>query len=44
VRRSAGAALEKITGQSFGHDEDDWRRWWRGHGDDFLAAAKAGAR
>jgi hypothetical protein len=39
VRKSAGAALQEITGQGFGSDEDAWRRWWREHGDDFLAAA-----
>jgi len=42
VRKSAGAALEKITAQKFGYDEDAWRRWWRENGDDFLAAAGPG--
>jgi hypothetical protein len=40
VRRSAGAALEQITGQRLGIDEDAWRRWWRANADDFLTAAK----
>ena len=44
MRRSAGAALEQITGQKLGYDEDAWRRWWRENGDDFLAAAKVEAR
>jgi hypothetical protein len=44
VRESAGAALERITGRSLGHDEDAWRRWWREHGDDFLASAEAAGR
>jgi len=44
VRRSAGAALEQITGQKFGYDEDSWRRWWRENSDDFLATAKAEVR
>lgn len=44
MRRSAGAALEHITGQKFGYDEKAWRSWWRENGDDFLAAAQSGAR
>jgi hypothetical protein len=40
VRRSAGAALEQITGQRLGSDEDAWGRWWRANGDDFLATAR----
>lgn len=44
VRGSAGTALEQITGQTFGSDEDAWRRWWRKNGDDFLAASRTEAR
>lgn len=44
MRGSAGAALEQITGQKFGYDENAWRRWWRDNGDDFLAAAKSDTR
>jgi hypothetical protein len=39
VRKSAGEALEQITDQKFGRDEDAWRRWWREEGDEFLAGA-----
>jgi len=44
VAKSAGEALETITGQSFGRDENAWRRWWRDAGDDFLASAAAAAK
>lgn len=37
-------ALEEITGQRFGRDEDAWRRWWREEGDDFIAAGAAEGR
>jgi hypothetical protein len=44
VGKSAGEALETITGQKFGRDENAWRRWWRASGDDFLASAAAAAK
>ena len=33
VRKSAAAALKKITGEKHGTDVDGWRRWWQAEGE-----------
>ncbi len=29
VRRNAAAALKKITGEDFGEDHKEWKKWWK---------------
>ncbi len=29
VRKVAAKALERITGQSFGEDQERWQKWWQ---------------
>jgi len=44
IRRALGLTLYRITGEHNGEWPDSWRRWWEGHGSNFVVPLKAPPR